>query len=409
MVEVLAVIPARGGSKGIPGKNIRSFAGFPLIAYSIAAGLQAKTVTRTIVSTDSEEIAAVARAWGAETPFIRPSEFAQDKTLDLPVFEHALSWLAEHEGYRPDVVLQLRPTSPIRPITCVDDAVNLLLSHAEADSVRGVVPSGQNPFKMWRVDPSSGKMLPLLTVEGLDEPYNSPRQILPPTFWQTGHVDAIRPRAILQQHSMSGSVIYPLMIDPRFTVDIDTPADWIKYEQVVYTANLDMVQPGPRRRSLPQKVELVVFDFDGVMTDNRVWVDEQGHEQIAANRSDSLGLGIMRRKGVQAMVLSMETNPVVSARCRKLNLPVLQGINEKASVLREYLSEHAINPANVVYVGNDVNDLPCFSLVGCAVAPSDAEPAVQRQADLLLTRAGGRGAVREICDRILQHMGLLEN
>ena len=210
--EVLAVIPARGGSKGIPHKNIRDFAGYPLIAYSIVAGLQAETVTRVIVSTDDEKIAAVARQWGAETPFLRPAEFAQDQTTDLPVFQHALKWLAENEGYRPDVVVQLRPTSPVRPVGLVDEAVRMLLARPEADSVRGVVPAGQNPHKMWRIDPGSGQMKNLLDVPGLLEPYNAPRQALPPVFWQTGHVDAIRPRAILEMDSMSGRVILPVMI-----------------------------------------------------------------------------------------------------------------------------------------------------------------------------------------------------
>ncbi|HEY5903570.1 MAG TPA: acylneuraminate cytidylyltransferase family protein, partial [Anaerolineales bacterium] len=115
MSQVLAVIPARGGSKGIPRKNIRLFSGWPLLAWSIAAAQQAETVSRVIVSTDDEEIAAVGREYGAETPFLRPAEFARDDTTDLPVFEHALRWLDEHEGYRPEVVVQLRPTSPIRP------------------------------------------------------------------------------------------------------------------------------------------------------------------------------------------------------------------------------------------------------------------------------------------------------
>src|SRR5512143_240464 len=122
--EVLAIIPARGGSKGIPRKNIRMFAGHPLIAYSIEAGLSARSVTRVIVSTDDEEIASVARQFGAETPFLRPAEFAQDNSVDLPLFQHALKWLDEHEGYHPQVVLQLRPTSPLRPRMLVDRAVS---------------------------------------------------------------------------------------------------------------------------------------------------------------------------------------------------------------------------------------------------------------------------------------------
>jgi N-acylneuraminate cytidylyltransferase len=402
--EVLVVIPARGGSKGIPRKNIRSFAGYPLIAYSIAAGLQAKMVTRVIVSTDDAEIAEVARQWGAEAPFLRPAEYAQDQTLDLPVFQHALTWLAENENYHPDVVVQLRPTSPIRPRTCVDDAVRLLLNNPQADSVRGVVPSGQNPHKMWRIDRASGQMVPLLKVEGVAEPYNSPRQILPPVYWQTGHIDAIRPQVILEQQSMSGQVILPLLLDPNFTVDIDNLSDWARYEWVVYHANLDMVQPGQHRRPLPERIDLLVMDFDGVLTDNRVWVDENGHEMVAANRSDSWGMGLLLRTGLKVMVLSTEVNPVVSARCRKMRLPVMQGIEDKATTLQKYLNENGINPANVVYVGNDTNDTPCFGLVGCAVVPADAQPEALRQADLVLTRSGGHGAVRELADILMDRL-----
>src|SRR5512143_878211 len=220
MTDILAIIPARGGSKGIPRKNIRDFAGYPLLAYSIAAALQASSVTRLIVSTDDAEIAAVGREWGAETPFLRPAEFAQDDSTDLPLFEDALRWLALNEEYHPDVVVQLRPTSPIRPRDCVDRAVGILLAHKDADSVRGVVPAGQNPHKMWKLSGEDAPMKNLLEVPGLAEPYNAPRQSLPQIYWQTGHVDAIRAQTILQKGSMSGAKIYPLVIDARFTVDI---------------------------------------------------------------------------------------------------------------------------------------------------------------------------------------------
>lgn len=400
--EVLAIIPARGGSKGIPRKNIRDFAGYPLIAYSIAAARQAETVTRVIVSTDDEEIAATARAYEAETPFLRPAEFAQDNTTDLPVFQHALAWLAEHESYQLDVVVQLRPTSPIRPRGLVDDAVRSLLAHPEADSVRGVVPSGQNPHKMWRIDTQSGHMKALLEVPGIPEPYNAPRQKLPPVYWQTGHIDAIRPAAILEKNSMSGDVILPLLIDSRYTVDIDTPYDWLRYEWLVFHGGLEMVTPGRTRRSLPTKLRLLALDFDGVLTDNRVWVDQDGREMIAANRSDSMGLNLLRKAGVDVVVISTETNPVVSARCRKMQVPVVQGVTDKATVLKNYLAEKNIPAGKVVFLGNDVNDLPCFPLVGCAAAPADGEAAVRHEADLVLSRNGGHGAVRELVDLILQ-------
>jgi len=402
--EVLAIIPARGGSKGIPHKNIRKFAGYPLISYSIAAALQSELVTRVILSTDDMEIAEVGRQFGAETPFMRPAEFAQDQSLDLPVFQHALQWLKENEGYSPDLVVQLRPTSPVRPNTLVSEAIQLILDHPEADSVRGIVPSGQNPHKMWKIDPVSGQMKALLQVEGIPEPYNAPRQILPQVFWQTGHIDVIRPDIILNRNTMSGSVILPVLVDPRFTVDIDNLNDWMRAEYLVYNSGLDMVFPRKHHRPLPEKISLIVFDFDGVMTDNRVWVDEQGHEMVAANRSDSLGLRVLRSRGIPSMVLSTETNPVVSARCKKMGVPVMQGVEEKAVVLKQYLLDNRIDPQEVIFMGNDLNDVSCFDWVGCAVTVADAQVQALREADLILERRGGHGAVRELCDMIMQRL-----
>lgn len=404
-LEVLAVIPARGGSKGIPRKNIKDFAGYPLIAYSIAAATQSKLVTRTIVSTDDEEIAAVARQYGAETPFLRPAEIAQDNTTDLPVFQHVLSWLKENEGYVPDVVVQLRPTSPVRPLACVDDAVNMLLSHPDADSVRGVVEADQCPYKMWLIDTTSGTMSPLLGVDGISEAYNAPRQKLPKAYWQIGHIDAIRPRAIVEQNSMSGKVIMPLIMDPRFTVDLDNLRDWHQGEQLVKEGCLLMVDPANQRRSLPENISLLVMDFDGVLTDNRVWVNDKGEESIAANRSDSLGLSILREKtGVECLVISKERNLVVEARCRKMQVPVMQAVDDKAAALKKVMIEKGLTSTEVIYMGNDTNDLPCFPMVGYTVAPADAHPEVARQADLVLTLNGGHGAVRELCDILLTRL-----
>ena len=399
--EILAVIPARGGSKGIPRKNIKNFAGYPLIAYSIQAALNSKYVTRTIVSTDDQEIADIARSFGAEVPFLRPEEFAQDATLDFPVFENLLEMLLAKENYTPDFVIQLRPTSPIRPVHLVDDAVEIILNNPETDSVRGVVPSGQNPYKMWKIDHETGWMSGLLMVDGITEPYNSARQALPETFWQTGHIDVIRTKIISEQKSMSGKKIKPIHINPDFTVDIDKPSDWRRAEWLVWNGGLDMVIPGKKRRQLPKKVELVVFDFDGVMTDDIVYVNQAGVEMVAANRRDGMGISLMHKAGIKMIVMSSEKNLVVKERCKKLNLPVIQGIEEKSSILQNYLDEKNIDNNNVIYIGNDVNDLPCFPIVGCAFVPSDAHPSALRQADIVLQHKGGNGAVREICDLIL--------
>lgn len=403
MTNILAIIPARGGSKGIPRKNIRSFAGYPLIAWSIAAAKQSELVTRVIVSTDDEEIAEVAREWGAETPFFRPAELAQDKTTDLPVFEHALKWLVEVEGYRPDVVVQLRPTSPVRPTTMVDDAVRILLNHPDADCVRGVVPAGQNPFKMWRFNGDDKPLAQLLEVPGISEPYNAPRQILPSVFWQTGHIDAIRTSTIVNKGSLTGDVIYPLVIDPKYTVDIDTLPDWAKYEALIYSG-LEVVSPGPARRTMPKTIKLIVTDFDGVLTDGRVWVDENGRETVAATRSDSMRIKQVRELGIDVIILSSEVNPVVSARAKKMKIEAIHGmgLDEKGEALKKYLAEKKIDASQVVYLGNDFNDLPCFEIAGWSVAVADAYPDVLRAADHVLKTNGGFGALRELCDLILK-------
>ena len=404
MTEILAIIPARGGSKGIPHKNIRQFAGFPLIAWSIAAGLQAKSISRVIVSTDDEEIAAVAREYGADVPFMRPSELAQDRTLDLPVFEHALKWLEDIEGYKPDYVVQLRPTSPIRPTDMIDSAVKILVENPEADSVRGVVPAGQNPYKMWRFNGYDKPLKPLLEVEGVTEPYNAPRQILPQAFWQTGHIDAIRTTTIIRKNSLTGDVVYPLVIDPRYTVDIDTLADWEKYETLVYQGGLDIVTPDDRaRRSMPDKIDLILLDFDGVVTDNRVWTDQDGKETVAAYRSDSILIKDLREKGIETMILSSEVNPVVAARAKKMGVEAVHGmgLQDKGRVMREILDEKNIKAENTVFVGNDLNDLSCFEVAGWSVAVADAFPEVIQAADFVLSKRGGHGAVRELCELIL--------
>jgi N-acylneuraminate cytidylyltransferase len=228
-VDVLALIPARGGSKGLPRKNVAPFLGRPLIAWSIAAALEAELVTRIIVSTDDEEIAEVARGEGAEVPFVRPAELAEDLTPDLPVFEHALRWLATHEECAPDLVVQLRPTSPIRPPGLVDDGIRALLAAPDADSLRVVCEAPANPFKMWQI--VDGVLVPLIDI-GIPEAYNRPRQDLPTAYWQIGLLDVIRPATILEQHSMSGRRILPLVVDGALAADIDDATSLARAEDL---------------------------------------------------------------------------------------------------------------------------------------------------------------------------------
>ena len=195
------------------------------------------------------------------------------------------------------------------------------------------------------------------------------------------------------------------MIDSRYTVDIDTLVDWAKYEALVYQGGLDMVTPDNRlRRAMPEKIELVIFDFDVVFTDNRVWTGQDGKETVASYRSDSARIGELRGKGIDVMILSSEPNPVVEARASKLKVEAIHGVGlqDKGRVMREILEKKNVKAENVVYVGNDINDLPCFEVAGWSVAVADAYPEVIQAADFVLSKAGGHGAVRELCEIILK-------
>ncbi|MBL8760398.1 MAG: HAD hydrolase family protein [Phycisphaerae bacterium] len=165
-----------------------------------------------------------------------------------------------------------------------------------------------------------------------------------------------------------------------------------------------MPMPLSERPMTPGEFSLLVLDFDGVMTDNSVVVHQDGTESVVCNRSDGWGLGLLRDAGFPVFVLSSETNPVVAARCHKLKIPCAHGHKDKLPTLEALLSERKLDGARVIYVGNDVNDLACFARVGMSIAVRDAHPRALAGATLVTARSGGKGAVREVCDWILDSM-----
>lgn len=216
---ILALIPARGGSKGIPRKNVIWIGGRPLIAHSIEQARQSLHITRVVVSTDDDVIADISRSFGAEVPFIRPAEMAEDFSPDIDVFRHAICWLRDHEGYCPELVVHLRPTGPVRRVQLIDKAIEQMLQHPEADSLRSVSCPMQSPYKMWHIG-KDGYLESLLRIEDLPDAHSMPRQMLPEVFWQNGYVDIIRPRTILEQDSMSGSKVLPYIVqEPIYELD----------------------------------------------------------------------------------------------------------------------------------------------------------------------------------------------
>lgn len=242
--EVLVLIPARGGSKSVPRKNLVPLLGKPMIAWAIEYAKAASLVSRVIVSTDDEEIAKVALSYGAEVPFRRPADISGDYALDVEFHRHALEWLKKNEDYRPDMVINLRPTPPSRRPETIDKAIMEFYGHPEADSLRSVHLATESPYKMWTLD-ANGYMRPVANLDDIKEPYNQPRQKLPLVYWQDGYIDITRPDVVLKKNSTTGDLILPFFIDEP-AVDVDYPD---ALEQAEAQLRLRTGQGEPREES----------------------------------------------------------------------------------------------------------------------------------------------------------------
>lgn len=224
--RVLGIIPARGGSKSIPRKNIALLAGKPLIYYTIREARRSRLLDAFLVSTDDPKIAAVARSLGADVPFLRPKQLARDLAPDIGFLAHALQWVERNRGWKPEIVVNLRPTAPLRIADDID-AVIRLMQKTGCDSVRTVSPPNPyNPFKMWVfADASAGRMKPLIrTAHYRTLGTDVPRQLLPKVFWQNGLVDATRSKFI-RRGVVYGPDIRGIITDSRRAVDLDEPKD----------------------------------------------------------------------------------------------------------------------------------------------------------------------------------------
>ena len=381
-MSTLVVIPARGGSKGVPGKNLARVGGVPLVARAVQAAVAAG-VGAVVVSTDDDAIAAVAEAAGARV-VRRPAELAGDTASSEAALLHALD---EHESLAGavDVLVMVQCTSPF--VTASEIAECVAAIGAGADSAFTAAPT--HGF-LWRRD-GSGQAVGI----NHDRATRPRRQDRTPEFLETGAVYAMRADGFRdRRHRFFGRTVL-VETDPGRVLEIDEPADLERARALAPL--LDAPGAGPSRAD----IDAVVLDFDGTQTDDSVQVASDGTEQVRVHRGDGLGIAALRRAGVPVLVLSSETNPVVRARARKLGVPVLHGVDDKATVLRDWCAGEGLQPGRVLYAGNDVNDLGCFALVGWPVAVASAHPVVRDAARLVTSAPGGHGAVREIASWIL--------
>ncbi|WP_314171756.1 acylneuraminate cytidylyltransferase [Streptomyces winkii] len=388
--RVLAVIPARGGSKGVPAKNLATVGGEPLVARAVRACLGAELVTDVAVSTDDSAIADAARAAGAQV-VERPGEIAGDTATSEAAVLHAVDVCEARTGAQVDAVLLVQCTSPF--ITRDDiDAVAGAVVEGGADSALTVAPF--HGF-VWR-DGTDEEATGGFGVNH-DKAFRPRRQDRPQDLLETGAAYAMDAAGFRKAGHRFFGRTEPVRTDPARVLEIDDPHDLARARALAPLLD----EPHPRALPARDDVDAVVLDFDGTQTDDRVLIDSEGRELVAVHRGDGLGVAALRRDGLELLILSTEENPVVAARARKLRIPVLHGIDRKDLALKQWCEEKGIGPERVLYAGNDVNDLPCFNLVGWPVAVAGAHEVVREAARAITSTPGGEGAIREIASWLL--------
>ncbi|MEU5580110.1 N-acylneuraminate cytidylyltransferase [Streptomyces huasconensis] len=414
--RVLAVIPARGGSKGVPAKNLAPVGGVPLVVRAVRACLAARLVTDVVVSTDDHVIGETARAAGAEV-VLRPAAIAGDTATSEAAVLHAMDAHEALHGTRVDAVLLVQCTSPFLTPEDVDGVAAAVVEKG-ADTAVTVAPFHGFIWRDAADDATDGTPdVPAQRTDSLggtatlanstrtrggygvnhDKSFRPRRQDRPQDLLETGAayaMDAAGFRA--QKHRFFGHT-EPVRTDPARVLEVDDPHDLARARALAPLFDTGHAQALPTAAD----IDAVVLDFDGTQTDDRVLIDSDGREFVSVHRGDGLGIAALRKSGLRMLILSTEQNPVVAARARKLKLPVLHGIDRKDLALKQWCEEQGIAPERVLYVGNDVNDLPCFALVGWPVAVASAHDVVRGAARAVTTVPGGEGAIREIASWVL--------
>lgn len=378
------IVPARGGSKGIPHKNLIPVGGVPLVARAVHASMAAALVDEVFVSTDDRDIARVAAGAGAAV-IDRPRELSDDTASSEAALLHALDDLEATGRAVPDLTVMVQCTSPLTTGHEIDGTI-ALIEREEADCA--FTGTRSHAF-LWQ-----------RTADGAVGVNHDPRvrprrQDQVPEYADTGAVYAMRTDGFRAcGHRFFGRVgIFE--VPKAHELEIDTLDDVAIAEALLHATVV-----ARRTAAIPRPVAGIAFDFDGVLTDDRVLTATDGTEAVISSRADGLGIEMLRRAGVPMIVLSKERNPVVDARCRKLGLQLVQGLDEKKSSFAKWIDDEGLAVERVVYLGNDVNDLDCIRHAGCGVAVADAHPAVVEAAAVVLDRRGGRGAVRELAELV---------
>ncbi len=383
-MSAVAIIPARGGSKGLPRKNVLLLAGQPLVGWAIQAAQSAQEITKVVVSTDDAEIGEVAERYGAEVAW-RPEAISGDLASSEAAILHVLeTHLAEKP---PEIIAFLQCTSPLTSGEDIDGTIHTLLRN-DADTAVAV---RDFHYFVWKSD-GEGNFVGV----NHDKGERKMRQERQPQYLEAGAIYVMKTEGFRKhRHRFFGKTAKYVMPSEN-VLEIDDAVDF-----TIASALLEQRLKKQRQQSLPENIDVVVFDFDGVFTDDLVHVLEDGTEAVTCSRSDGMGVKLAKQAGVPLLILSSEKNSVVKRRADKLNINVISGVDDKATVLDAWLKKNKFCWKNTVFVGNDVNDTDCLKKSGCGVAVANASRPARKASNLILQNCGGNHAVRELIDLIL--------
>lgn len=379
MTNVVALVPLRGGSKGIPFKNIKLIAGKPLCAWVLAAAHASGIFSRIVVSTDSEEIAQVVRSLGlAVEVLMRPAELATDIASTESVMLH----IAQQIDF--EILVTIQATSPlVRP----EDFQNAF-KQFELEKFDSLLSGVHIDRYFWTNDG-----IPL----NYDPQHRPRRQDFSGSIMENGAFYFTRREILLSKQCRLGGKIGVYEMSDESAVEIDEPSDWVKVERLLHS------QLNCPDSLVFSKIRLLVVDVDGTLTDAGMYYSAEGEVLKKFNTRDAKGLSLVRKSGVDVAIMTSEDSPIVKARAKKLMIDhCFTGIADKMSELLKLCASLGVSIDEVAYIGDDINDLQCIKAVGYSACPADAVQQIKTQSHYISVYKGGDGAVRDICDRIIE-------
>jgi len=386
--KIVAIIPARGGSKGLPRKNVLPLMGKPVISYIIEAAQLSEYINKVIVSTDDPEIAHASRSYGAQV-IERPTEISGDSASSESALLHVLHYLEKTESYKPDLIVFLQCTSPLTQPEDIDGTISMLLLN-QADTALTV---SENYSFLWRNDSNANAV-----GVNHDKTQRLPRQQRQPDFIETGAIYVMNAKGFFEaKHRFFGkTVMYEVPKERCF--EIDDAKDFKIIESIMDTQSMHF-----SLCDRAQKIKLVICDVDGVLTDGGMFYSEIGDELKKFNTRDGIGLELLRESGILTAIMTKENTALVERRAKKLKIDYLyQGIFDKGKALFELAGAAGVTLESICYVGDEINDIEALRKVGLACCPADACDAVREICHHRLAMRGGEGCIRELAELIIK-------